>query len=45
MVFAVVWHFWLGLVLVIGAILFVVATLGGYLFKVTRSRYPTNRQR
>jgi hypothetical protein len=44
MVFAVVWHFWVGLVLVIGAIAFVAASVGGYLYKVTRSRYPTNRR-
>ena len=43
--FAVVWHYWLGLVLVISAIVFVVASIGGYLYKVTRSRYPTSRQR
>ncbi len=35
-----VWHFWLAAILAPVTILAVLATVGGYLFKVTRSRYP-----
>jgi hypothetical protein len=41
---AVVWHFWIGVVLVLSAVGVLVAIIGGYLFKVTRSRYPTRSQ-
>jgi hypothetical protein len=45
MTLAVVWHYWIAVLLVIGAIAVVVATIGGYLAKVTRSRYPSRGQR
>ncbi len=45
MTLAVVWHFWIGVALVFAAIAVVAATIGGYLFKVTRSRYPSRGQR
>ncbi|MGH9120125.1 MAG: hypothetical protein ACRD0A_20325 [Acidimicrobiales bacterium] len=44
MTLAVVWHFWIGVALMLAAIGVVVATIGGYLFKVTRSRYPSRGQ-
>lgn len=37
---AVVWHFWISLPLVAGAILAIVASIVGYLQKVTYQRYP-----
>ena len=37
---AVVWHFWIALPLTAGAILAIVATIVGYLQKVTYQRYP-----
>ncbi len=41
---AVVWHFWLAVPLAASAILWVLATIGGYLMNVTRTRYPKNEQ-
>jgi len=35
-----VWHFWIAVPLMLGAILFAVATLVGYLTKVVRPKYP-----
>ena len=35
-----VWHFWLAALLAPTVILAVVATVGMYFFKVTRTRYP-----
>ena len=35
-----VWHFWLAAVLAPVTILMVLAMVGRYFFKVTRSRYP-----
>jgi hypothetical protein len=37
---AVVWHYWIALPLTAGAILAVVASIVGYLQKVTYQRYP-----
>lgn len=37
---AVVWHYWLGVAIVIGAALAVIATVVGYLVKVWSARYP-----
>ncbi|MCU1500064.1 MAG: hypothetical protein JWM47_4017 [Acidimicrobiales bacterium] len=34
------WHYWIALPLVLGALLFVVATIIGYLTKVVRPKYP-----
>ena len=36
----VVWHFWIGAVLVPMAVLLLVATVVGYFMKVSRTRYP-----
>jgi hypothetical protein len=40
MLFAQVWHYWLALPFVLGAVLFVVAVIFGYLTKVVRPKYP-----
>lgn len=37
---AQVWHYWLGAALAGGAILAVIATIVGYLVKVTSTKYP-----
>jgi hypothetical protein len=41
---AVVWHFWIGVALVLTAVALLVAIVGGYLYKVTRLRYPSRDQ-
>ena len=45
MLAAQVWHFWIALPLVAGAVLFGVATIVGYLMKVVRPKYPPRGQR
>ena len=40
---AVIWHFWIGVVLVLAAVGLLVATVGGYFVKVTRLKYPPRR--
>lgn len=42
---AVVWHFWLGLVLLVASLGLVVQTLVGYVVKVSATRYPNRLQR
>jgi len=37
---AVVWHYWIGVVLLIGAFLTCVAVVIGYLVKVQSLKYP-----
>jgi hypothetical protein len=39
-----VWHFWIAVPLVLGAVGFVVATIIGYLTKVVRPKYPPRGQ-
>lgn len=34
------WHFWIGVVLAISAVVLVLATIVGYVVQVTRTRYP-----
>ncbi len=41
---AVVWHFWLAVPLAASAVLWIVATVVGYLVNVTRPRYPKQEQ-
>jgi len=41
---AVVWHFWLGLFLAIGAIATILALGAGYLAKVQSMKYPKNNR-
>ncbi|MEY3112010.1 MAG: hypothetical protein ACO22C_03060 [Ilumatobacteraceae bacterium] len=43
--FAVVWHFWLGLILLVVGGLSLVGLVVGYLSKVTAMKYPNRRQR
>lgn len=40
-----VWHWWVGLVLLIASIGAVVQTIVGYVAKVSSLRYPNRRQR
>ena len=42
---AVVWHFWLGLVLLVVGGLAVVNLIVGYVAKVTLTKYPNRKQR
>lgn len=42
---AMVWHYWLGLVLLLGGIGAVIQLFVLYYFKVTATRYPNRRQR
>ncbi len=40
MIAARVWHYWIGVAILIPALLLVLATVVGYLVKVTSNRYP-----
>lgn len=42
---AYVWHYWVGLVLLIAGIGAVVQTIVGYVTKVSATRYPNRHQR
>ena len=42
---AVIFHYWLGVILLLVSILAVVGLVGGYLKKVTASQYPPRRNR
>jgi hypothetical protein len=42
---AQVWHFWIAVPLIAGAVLFGLATVVGYLVKVVRPKYPPRGQR
>jgi uncharacterized membrane protein YpjA len=44
MLFGQVWHYWIAVPLAIGAVLFIVATIVGYLTKVVRPKYPPRGQ-
>lgn len=39
-ILAVVWHFWIGVVLAVSAVLAVFGIIAMYFLKVTRTRYP-----
>jgi hypothetical protein len=43
--FAVIWHFWIGLILTIASVVGVVVVVGGYLKMGTAQRYPGKRAR
>ena len=45
MLLAVIWHFWIGIVLVAVGILTCVGLVGQYLKNVTAKQYPSRRQR
>jgi hypothetical protein len=40
MLAAEIWHWWIGVVLLIVSVLAVVALVGGYMKNVTSTRYP-----
>lgn len=42
---AVVWHFWLGLILLIAGVGAIVNVIVGYVAKVSSLKYPNRRQR
>jgi hypothetical protein len=42
---AVVWHYWLGLILLIVGVLSLAGLAVGYVSKVTAMKYPNRRQR
>jgi hypothetical protein len=39
----VVWHYWVGVVMAVGAVATVVALIAGYLKQVESGRYPRER--
>ena len=41
--FAVVWHYWIGVLLALGAVMTIVALAVGYLKTVESTRYPKGR--
>lgn len=45
MISAVVWHWWLAPILVFSGVLLILSTIGGYLNKVSKDRYPTREAR
>ena len=45
MLAAEIWHWWIGVVLTVVAVLTVVMLVVGYLKQVTAARYPNRRQR
>lgn len=42
---AVVWHWWIALLLVVGTVPLVIATIVGYFVKVVAPRYSSRQQR
>jgi len=44
MLFAMIWTYWIAVPLVIGAVVFVLFTIVGYLTKVVRPKYPPRGQ-
>lgn len=42
---AEVWHWWLGVILLLAGVGAILQTVIGYLVKVTATRYPSRRQR
>lgn len=45
MIAAYVWHYWLGLILLLAGVGAVLQGVIGYLIKVNATRYPNRRQR
>jgi len=45
MLAAEIWHWWLGLLLTLGAVAAVIGVFVGYLHKVVRPQYPNRHQR
>ena len=44
MTFAQIWAYWIAVPITLGAVVFVVATIVGYLVKVVRPKYPPRGQ-
>ena len=44
MLSAVPWHYWIGVVIAVSALLMIPAILVGYVAKVTKTRYPNKRR-
>jgi hypothetical protein len=44
-VIAVIFHFWLGLILVLAGGLIVISLIGAYLKTVTAAKYPNGKQK
>lgn len=42
---AEVWHWWLGVILLLAGVGAILQTVVGYLIKVSATRYPSRRQR
>ena len=42
---AYVWHWWIGVFLLLGSIGAVLSVVAGYVAKVSATRYPNRRQR
>jgi hypothetical protein len=42
-VLAVIWHYWIGVVLALSCVLMVLALAAGYFSKVVRPKYPPKR--
>lgn len=40
---AVIWHYWIGLVLFLSVVGLLAAVIGGYFVKVVRPKYPPRR--
>jgi hypothetical protein len=45
MLAAEIWHWWIGIVLLLVSVLAVLGLIGGYLKNVTSQRYPGKRTR
>ena len=45
MIVAQVWHYWLGIALLVAAVGAVVQGIVGYVIKVSATKYPNRRQR
>jgi Tfp pilus assembly protein PilV len=45
MLAAEIWHWWIGVVLLVVSVLAVVGLAGAYLKSVTAAKYPNRRQR
>ena len=45
MIAAFVWHWWLAPILTGSAVLFILASVGGYLSQVSKDRYPRREPR
>jgi hypothetical protein len=42
-VLAIIWHYWIGVVLMWSVVAVLIATVAGYFVKVVRPKYPPRR--